>query len=137
MIEDIKNIKSTKKELKEFGLTIGAILVILGLVVLYKNKPMYPYLLGVGVVFITAGLLFSSILKPLQKAWMALSIVIGFFVSRIILTILFYLVITPIGIVIRLMNKDILDERIDKRKDSYWHIRDAKKEPKESYENQY
>lgn len=137
MIEDLKNIKSTKKELKEFGLTIGIILVILGLVALLRNKDIYPYFLTVGIVLVVLGLTFYKILLPLQKIWMGFSVIIGFFVSRIILTILFYVVLTPIGIVIKLLGKDILDERIDKEKESYWHVKDASLKEKISYENQY
>ena len=137
MIEDLKNIKSTKKELKEFGLTIGIILVILGLVALLRNKDIYPYFLTVGIVLVVLGLTFYKILLPLQKIWMGFSVIIGFFASRIILTILFYAVLTPIGIVIKLLGKDILDERIDKEKESYWHVKDASLKEKTSYENQY
>ena len=65
MIEDIKNIKSTKKELREFGLTIGIILVILGSIAFWRNKDIYPYFLGIGITFIVLGLTFYKILNLL------------------------------------------------------------------------
>ena len=137
MIEDIKNIKSTKKELREFGLTIGIILVILGSIALWRNKDIYPYFLGIGTTFIVLGLTFYKILLPLQKIWMGLSLVIGFFVSRIILSILYFLVITPIGLAMRLFKKDIIDQKINRNADSYWHKRNDQPKDKMSYENQY
>lgn len=137
MIEDIKNIKSTKKELREFGLTIGIILVILGSIALWRNKDIYPYFLGIGTTFIVLGLTFYKILLPFQKIWMGLGLVIGFFVNRIILSILYYLVITPIGLVMRLLKKDIIDQKINKNVNSYWHEKDNKLKDKASYENQY
>jgi len=137
MIEDIKNIKSTKKELREFGLTIGIILVILGSIALWRNKDIYPYFLGIGITFIVLGLTFYKILLPLQKIWMGLSLVIGFFVSRIILSILYYLVITPIGLVMRLFKKDVIDQNINKNANSYWHEKEDQPKEKSSYENQY
>lgn len=137
MLEDIKNIKSGTKELREFGLTIGAILVILGGVALWRGKVAYPYLLGTGGLLAAAGVTAPIILKPIQKAWMALAVVIGFFASRLILVILFYAVLTPIGLVMKMFGKDILDERIDKNKTSYWVDRIVKEKNKESYENQY
>jgi hypothetical protein len=68
---------------------------------------------------------------------MGLGIVLGFFVSRIILSIIFFGVITPIGLLMKLFGKDILDERIEKGKASYWHQRPDARRPKTSYENQY
>ena len=137
MFEEIKDIKSTRKELREFGLTIGIILVILGSVALWRGKEIYPYLLGIGALFIILGFTLSQVLKPLQKTWMSFSIIIGFFVSRIILFILFFAVLTPIGLITRLLGKDILDQGIDRTRQSYWHDRTSEIENKKSYENQY
>jgi len=137
MLEELRNIKSTKKELREFGLTIGIILVILGGVSLWRGKPLYPYFLGVGGLFIVSGLKLPYILKPLQKIWMGFSIIIGFFVSRLILSILFYAALTPMNLITRLLGKDILDQRIDKTRPSYWQEKDTELKNKKSYENQY
>jgi multisubunit Na+/H+ antiporter MnhG subunit len=137
IISEIGRIKSSKKELREFGLTIGAILVILGGVALWRHRPSYPYLLAAGVVFAVSGLLAPAVLKPLQKAWMALAVVMGFFVSRIVLFLLFYAVVTPIGLLTRIMGKDILDQKIDKKRRSYWIERAGPEKAKQSYENQY
>ena len=137
MIEDIKNIKSTRKELKEFGLTIGIILIILGAVGLWRGKDIAIYFLGIGILFITLGITLPSILKPLQKVWMGFSVVVGFFMSRVILCILFYAVLTPMGLITKLLRKDILDQSIQKEKNSYWHDRSAEIKDIKSYENQY
>ena len=61
----------------------------------------------------------------------------GFFVSRVILFVLFYVVLTPMGLIARLLGKDILDQKIDKSKKSYWQDREGAAKTKESYENQY
>ena len=137
MIEDLKAIKSTKKELREFGLTVGVILVILGLVGLWRDKGIYPYFLGIGISLIILGVSFYKALMPFQKFWMGLAVILGFFVSRIILFILFYFVLVPIGLIMRLLGKDILDQKIDKNKKSYWHKRKDYPKDKHSYENQY
>lgn len=134
---EIKNIKSSHKELREFGLTIGAILVILGSLALWRGKCVYPYLLAAGAFFIVFGLLAPQSLKWLQIAWMAFGAVLGFFTSRIVLAILFYAVITPISFLTKILGKDILDERIDKARTSYWQERAMPKKDKSSYENQY
>ena len=137
MWDEIKNIKSNKKALREFGLTIGVILVILGTVALGRGKAAYPYLYITGASFIVLGLASPAILKPLQMAWMAVSIVIGFFMSRLLLSALFYGVVTPTGLVMKMLGKDILDERIEKGKASYWKLRSEEEKTKDSYEKQY
>jgi len=137
MFEDLKHIKSTMRELREFGVTMGAILIVFADVAMFRGKAFGPYVLVVGFVFFALGLTFPAVLKPLQKIWMGLGLVLGFFVSRIILSIIFFGVITPIGLLMKLFGKDILDERIDKSRASYWHERPDVAKPKASYENQY
>lgn len=137
MLDEIRNIKSGKKELREFGLTIGGILVILGFVSLWRGKPAYPYLLGAGTLFLASGLVFPAALLPFQKAWMAIAIIIGFFVSHIILILIFYLAITPIGLLLRILRNDILDIRILKDRASYWKDRRVEIKDRKSYENQF
>ena len=134
---EFKEIKSGKKELREFGLTIGAILVILGGIAAWRGKPIYPYFLSFGVVLIAAGILMPAALKIPQKIWMGFALVVGFFMSRLVLSILFYAVITPIGVMMRIFGKDVLDQKIDRSATSYWKTRDAVAKTKESYQNQY
>ncbi len=137
MLEDIRNIKSGKKEIREFGLTIGTILVILGLVALWRGKEIVPYFLTAGILLGVFGLIFPRALKPLQKIWMTFSLVVGFFMSRVIISILFFAVLTPIGLIMRLLGKDILDQKQDKSRESYWQDRPGMSKNKKNYENQY
>ncbi len=137
MLDEIKKIKSGRKELREFGLTIGIILAILGCVALWRGKPSAWCLLPVSLGFILFGLLLPEALKPLQKLWMAFALILGFFMSHIILIILFYAVIAPIGLMVKMSGKDIMGRRIDVNAVSYWMKRSDAKKTKESYENQY
>ena len=138
MIEDIRNIKSTKKDIRECVLTVGIVyLAILSWILFLKHKPVHPKFFIAGTIFIALGLLFPAVFKPFQKIWMAIAAILGFFMSRIILFLLFYLAITPIGLLTRLLGKDILDQKIDKSRKSYWHDRRNVIKTKESYENQY
>lgn len=137
MLDEIREIKSGAAELREFGALIGAILIVMGDVALARGRPASYCLLGAGIVFIASGFFAPAVLKPFQKAWMALGLIIGFFVSRVILAVLFYGVITPIGLCMKLSGKDVLDQRIDRNKSSYWHVRTGPARPPASYENQY
>jgi len=136
MLEELRSIKSGKKELREFGLTIGGILVILCALVFWRGRrELWPYLLASGVLLIVLGLALPRALKPVQKAWMAVAVIIGFFVSRFILLVLFYLVLTPLGLIAKLFGKDLLDQKIDKNAKSYWRARRPGK--REDCEKQY
>jgi hypothetical protein len=137
MIEDIKKIKSGTKELREFGLVVGGVLMALGGLMFWRGRPLAPYFLVIGTVLVTLGFANPRILTPLQKAWMAFAVVMGFFMSKVVLFILFYGVVTPIGIIMKLLGKDILDERIDKKAASYWKELPKEMKPKESYEKQF
>lgn len=135
--DEIRKIKSTEKEWREFGLVVGAILVAYSLLAMWRGKGFSGYILAIGIFLISSGLFYPWILKYPQRIWMALGIVLGFFVSRIVLAVFFYCIVTPIGLLTRILGKDILDQRIEKEKDSYWKPRPAEAKTKESYENQY
>jgi len=137
ILHEIKNIKSGKKELREFGLTIGTIFIILAGIAFWRGRTTYIYFGAPGIIFIGFGIFLPAVLKPLQKAWMALSLFIGFFMSRLVLMILFYFVMTPIGFAAKIFGKDLLDERIEKDKVSYWRDIELGNRTRQSYENQY
>lgn len=137
LIEEIKNIKSTKKELREFGLVVGAVLGVLGALLWWKSKDVYPYLLVASIFLVFFGLALPAVLKPLQKIWMTIALIIGYLMTRIILGVLFYLVITPLGITSRVLNKDFFDLTIDKTSGSYWQYRNIQEFNKERYEKQF
>jgi len=137
MWNEIRKIKSDKKALREFGLVMAAFFAIIGLIAMFRGRAHYAHLLSAAGLFGLAAALLPRLLLPLQKAWMAFSIVIGFFMSRIIMMVLFYGVMTPMGLAMRIFGKDVLDQRIDKDKASYWHIAPKIVKARENYENQY
>ena len=137
IIEEIKNIKSGKKEVRQFGVTIGIILGLLGGAFFLRQKYFYAYFLIFSAMFFISALVLPALLKPVQKVWMSAAIVIGHVMTRVILTVLFYLVVTPIGILARIFGKSFLDTNFDKNVDSYWIVREPAKLDKRSYENQF
>jgi len=137
IIDDIKKIKSGQKELREFGLTVGGVLFILGAIMAWRGRPLWPYFIGTGVTLALLGLTFYKLLIPLQKAWMAFAVVMGFVMSRVVLCIVFYGVVTPIGLIFRILGKDILDQRIDKERESYWIELPREVKTIDTYEKQF
>ncbi len=137
LLEEIKNIKSTKKDLKKFGYSVGGVLFIIGIVLRFLTVGSSVIFISIGLLLAVLGLSLPEVLLPLQKVWMAFSVVLGFIMTRVILSVLFYIVITPIGFLARIFGKDFLDEKIDKTKTSYWNYRDQKDYDKESTEQQF
>ena len=137
IIEEIKHIKSTKNELRKFAYSVGGVLILIGTLFYFLGNTSYIYFVSIGILLAVLGLSLPEVLIPLQKTWMSISILLGFVMTRVILSILFYIVITPVGFVARLFGKDFLDEKIDKSKESYWNYREQKEYDKTSTEQQF
>ena len=136
LIEEIKNIKSDTINLRKFGITIIIILLLFGIFFLWKRNDIYIYFLIFSAIFVLICLIEPVILKPLQKVWMSLAIITGYFISRIILSIFFYFVFTSIALILKFLRRDLLDLKL-KDKDSYWIIKYKKDSDNTCYERQY
>ena len=138
MIKDeIKNIKQTPKDLRKFGLTVGILLLLFAFLLIWKHKPSQFYFLSIGAFLVLSGLLFPALLRPLNKAWMTLAILLGWVMTRVILLLLFYLVITPISLIARISGKHFLDLKIDKSRPSYWEKKKDIPSTQVDYERQF
>ena len=136
MFEEIKNIKNGKSDLRKFGITIGIILMIIAGLLLWKEKESFQLFITIGVVLCILGIVLPVILKPIYMIWMIFATILGWIMTRVILSSLFYMVIAPIGLIARLVGKQFLELRRDKLKGSYWNYSSTKTE-KASYERQF
>jgi hypothetical protein len=137
LIEEIKNIKSTKKDLRNFALTIGIVLILIGLfLILFKSKVLL-ILFFIGTVLILIGYIMPVVLLPFQKLWMIIAVLLGWLSTRIILGLLFYCVITPIKFISKLFGKNFLDLKIDRQQKTYWNYRRKKELNPLDYEKQF
>jgi hypothetical protein len=130
-------LKANKQEYRKFGITIGIVICLISAFLLWKTKGNAPYYLGVGIGFLFFGFIFPNTLKYVYMVWMGFAVVMGFVMSRLILSLLFFLLFTPVGIVTRFLAKDLLKENWDKDTKSYWIIRERKPYETQSAENQY
>ena len=137
LLEEIKNIKSEKKDLRNFGLLFGVVFGILGGLLWWREKETYTLFLVASAFFFFSGLLMPILLKPLQKAWMTLAVVLGFFMTNIILSVLFYFVFTGIGLGSRILGRKFLDLKFDSSRNSYWIQRKSASFDKRNYERQF
>ncbi len=137
IVEEIRNIKSGKSELKKFGITIGIVLGLMGMWFLWRGKGGSYALLGSSILFLSLSFIYPLLLKPVQKLWMSLAVLLGWLMTRVILIILFYLVVTPIALLAKLCGKDFLNTKLDRNAKSYWITRKDVTPDKKSYENQF
>ena len=125
MIEDIKNISTTKKDIKNFGYLIGGILIAISLFLIWKEIASYKIILPIGIIFILFGQFLPTILKPIYLAWMTFAVILGWIMTRVILTVIFYLIVTPIGLIAKLFRHKFLDLTFRSEKDTHWNYREG------------
>lgn len=122
--DEIREIDTSPQALRSFGLTVGAVLLVIAIVIVWRSgwtpAPTSYALGGAGATLVVLGAVFPQLLKPIHLGWMALALVLGFIMTRVVLTAVFYLAITPTGLVLRLVGKDPLNRRIDPEATTYW-----------------
>ena len=137
MFEEIKNIKSKKSDLRNFGITVGIILLIISGFLFWKEKESFQIFLAIGITLFLTAIAIPFVLKPVYWIWMIFAIILGWFMTRVILSLLFYVVFTSIGLTLRFFGKQFLELRWDKSKESYWNYKIKKKYKKSDYERQF
>jgi hypothetical protein len=135
ILEDLKKIKSTIKELREFGFVVGGVLAVIAAFLWWKQRH-FVTLAAIAGFLIFFGAVYPAALRPFQKVWMGIAVVIGAFMSRVILSILFFLVLTPLSLFSRLLGKKYLNLNFREPVESYWIKRPAQPD-KTRYEKQY
>lgn len=120
------NQASEGTRLRRFGLTVGLAFWVVGALVLWRHPAWLPLpaLFGaLGAVLLLLAGLAPILLRPIEWAWMKLANALGWVMTRVVLGLIFVLVFTPAGLIRRLLGKDPLELRFDRRAASYWHAR--------------
>lgn len=136
MIEELKSIKSGKSDLRQFGISIGIILMIIAGFLFWKEKDTFQIFLTCGIVLCVLGVVIPIILKPIYLPWMIFATFLGWIMTRLILSLLFYIIFTLIGVILRLFGKQFLELKWNRQNNTYWNYRSVKPE-RESYEKQF
>ena len=138
MIEEIKNIDSSPRQLRKFALAMAIPLAVIGGILLWCRREYYWYFFVASGLFICPGLLVPAVLMPLHKVWMTFAVIMGWFMTRVMLGVLFFVVLTPIALLLRLLGKDLLNTKFDKAaSQSYWLARDNSDVQNRDYTKQY
>ena len=118
---------------RSFGIVFFIVFLLIAIYPLINNESIRFWSLILSIIFLVLGLLKSRVLTPLNIIWIKFGILLGKFISPIIMGVIFFLVVTPIGLIMRLVGKDLLNLKIKKHK-SYWI---EKKDPKSEMKNQF
>ena len=122
---------------RSFGLVFAVVFLVIAGIPLLHGEAIRWWSVGVAAAFALAALVKPALLAGLNRLWMKLGILLGKVVSPIALGILFYIVITPIGTMIRLTGKDPLRLKFDPDAESYWIPREPPGPPPGSMKNQF
>ena len=118
---------------RNFGIVFFIVFLLIALYPLTYSQDIRIWSVIISIIFLVLGLFNSKILTPLNKLWFKFGIFLGKIISPIIMGIIFFLVVTPIGLLMRLLGKDLINLKYNNNK-SYWI---EKKGPKSKMKNQF
>ena len=130
-MSDYNDIKISSN--RSFGVVFFIVFLLIGLYPLLNNNEIRLWSLIISVLFLILGILNSKILSPLNKIWFKFGLFLGKIISPLVMGVIFFLVVTPIGLIMRLLNKDLLKLKFNKT-NTYWI---EKTEPKSKMKNQF
>ena len=105
---------------KSFGLLFFVVFLIIGLWPLKNGESLNFYFITASVVFLILGLLNSKLLSPLNKSWIKLGEILGIIIAPIVMALVYFVILTPVSIIVRVFGKDLLGLKFSKKKETYW-----------------
>ena len=118
---------------RSFGIVFFVVFLLIAIYPLINGGQIRLWSFTISIVFLVLGLGNSKILNPLNKLWFRFGIFLGKIISPFVMGVIFFLVVTPIGLFMRLLNKDLLNLKFNNKR-SYWI---EKTEPKSKMKNQF
>ena len=109
---------------RSFGLVFFVVFLIISLWPLISGDLIRIWSAIISLIFLILGLTNSKFLTPLNRLWFKFGMILGAIVAPIVMGVIFFLVVTPIGLVMNMMGKDLLNKRYNEKKETYWVKRD-------------
>jgi polyferredoxin len=136
--EELQQLSTTPRDLRKFGLLVGGVFLLLGGWFLYRQKVLWPYFLTPGALLFLFGAIAPRGLKIPYLAWMGLAFTLGLIVTTVLLSVFYFVVMTPFGLLARAFGRDFLSRKFDPQAASYWiaRKRPASRNPAD-YERQF
>ena len=105
---------------RSFGLLFFIVFLAFALWPLTKKGEINLYLISIALIFLILGLLNSKILTPLNKSWIKFGELLGRIIAPIVMGIVYFIILTPISLLVRLLGKDLIGMKFDKNLKTYW-----------------
>ena len=119
---------------RSFGIVFFVVFLLVATYPIINDGELRLWSVIISIIFLLLGLINSKILTPLNKLWFRFGLFLGKIISPIIMGVIFFLVVTPIGLLMRLFGKDVINLKLNKKKSSYWI---EKVGPKSKMKNQF
>ena len=116
----------TQSSNRSFGLLFFIVFIVVGLWPVIKGETANIYLILISLFFLIFGLINSKILSPFNKAWIKLGEILGLIIAPIIMALVYFIILTPISLIVRMLGKDLLGLKFLKKQDTYWTRRKKK-----------
>ena len=134
----MKKTRNELKDLRQFGIALAGILAVFGAIHNTRHHSSSAQWYAVaGLAILCAGILAPKLLKPVYAIFLKAAHAIGWFNTRVILALIYYVILTPIAIILRIFGKDLLNRKMEKNVSSYWNTRQSAKPAKEQLEKQF
>tara|TARA_Y100001970_G_scaffold217641_1_gene266660 strand:+ start:442 stop:825 length:384 start_codon:yes stop_codon:yes gene_type:complete len=118
---------------RSFGIVFFVVFLLIAIYPLLKNGDLRIWSLVISIIFLILGSLNSKILTPLNKIWFKFGLIIGSIISPLVMGIIFFFVVTPISVLMKILGKDLINLKFNKNK-SYWIEKNG---PKSKMKNQF
>jgi|SRR5690242_6046476 saxitoxin biosynthesis operon SxtJ-like protein len=105
---------------RSFGFVFAGAFLVLALIPLLRGGEMRPWAIGIAAAFLALALLRPSLLAPLNRLWLGFGALLGRITNPVVMAVLFFFVVTPIALILRLQGKDALRLKFDRAARSYW-----------------
>ena len=134
MSESTKHIPTEQSSPKSFGVVFSIVFLIVSLYPLINSEVLSIWALIVSVVFLLLAFIAPNILSLPNKLWFKFGMLLGSIIAPIVMALVFFVIVLPTGLIMRLLDKDLLKQKIDKNAKSCWIERN---EPMGSMKNQF
>ena len=105
---------------RSFGILFFVVFLILSLWPLQSGNNLNFYFLVVSFIFLILGALNSKLLSPLNKAWIKFGEILGLIIAPIVMSLVYFVILTPVSLIVRLFGKDLLGLKFIKENETYW-----------------
>ncbi len=133
---EISSIGTGERAIRSFGLLVGSVLLVLG-VLLQDHRAASVTLIVAGALLLVLGPVAPRLLTLPYRVWMGLALVLGYVMTRVLLAAVYFLIVTPLGMAMRLSGRDPMQRKRSAERTTYWSPRESEGDARERLERLY